>query len=161
MYLFKLYQFDNFFLYLHSSICTDLMSAFTNISDIAERIFHAGIPVWFMRVCYAPPFRLVLTFTELQSLTIPHAVLPLHIHSASKSLSTRVVEIVLIIVLSLHMFYCFLSYFHIHFHCSMSGLISYFTLCIADFMSLCISISITLCSLSDISFLSCSTSCML
>ncbi|KAJ3528721.1 hypothetical protein NM688_g7958 [Phlebia brevispora] len=50
VHLFKLYQFDDFFPRPRPSVRTDLMGAFTNIPDIAERMFRAGIPVWFVRV---------------------------------------------------------------------------------------------------------------
>ncbi|KAJ3558681.1 hypothetical protein NM688_g776 [Phlebia brevispora] len=91
--------------------------------------------------CYAPPFGPALTSTRLRFPTIPHAAPPPHVRSASESPSTRVVGIVLIMVLSLHVFYCSLPCSHGHFHCSTSGLrIPRSAFRIADLVSFRISI---------------------
>ncbi|KAJ3551478.1 hypothetical protein NM688_g4684 [Phlebia brevispora] len=53
VHLFKLYKFDDLSFFPRSRpprVRIDLMGAFTNIPDIAERMFRAGVPVWFVRV---------------------------------------------------------------------------------------------------------------
>ncbi|KAJ3518326.1 hypothetical protein NM688_g9453 [Phlebia brevispora] len=50
VHLFKMYKFDDPLPRSRPSIRTDLMGAFTNIPDIAERMFRTGIPLWFVRL---------------------------------------------------------------------------------------------------------------